>query len=96
MSCFGGTGGYFRLDSWIMANLVQLGTRRFCRQFLNRTNDPCGRSYDQMTQAARSGCANAAEGSAHRTKRQECRTDLLGMQGYPACTGVRELKREEK
>lgn len=26
MSMFGGTGGYFRLDSWILANIVQLGT----------------------------------------------------------------------
>ena len=68
---FGNTVGYFRLDSWILANIVQLGTQRFCRQFLNRTNDPCGRQYDQMTQAARSGCANIAEGSArHATSRE--------------------------
>lgn len=52
MSLFGGTGGYFWLDSWILANIVQLGTQRFCRRFLNRTNDPCGRQFDQMTQAA--------------------------------------------
>lgn len=71
MTMFGGTGGYFRLDSWILANVVQLGTQRFCRRFLNRTNDPCGRQYDQMTQAARSGCANVAEGSArHATSRE--------------------------
>jgi restriction system protein len=68
---FGGTGGYYRLDSWILANIVQLGTQKFCRLFLNRTNDPCGRQYDQMTQAARSGCANIAEGSArHATSRE--------------------------
>ncbi|MGI6495216.1 MAG: four helix bundle protein [Kiritimatiellia bacterium] len=71
MSMFGGTGGYFRLDSWILANIVQLGTQRFCKRFLNRTNDPCGRQYDQMTQAARSGCSNIAEGSArHATSRE--------------------------
>ena len=63
---FGGTGGYFWLDSWVLANIVQLGTQEFCRLFLNRTNDPCGRQFDQMTQAARSGCANLAEGSARR------------------------------
>lgn len=68
---FGGTGGYFRLDSWILANIVQLGTQDFCRQFLNRSNDPCGRQYDQMTQAARSGCANNAEGSARRATSRE-------------------------
>ena len=71
MSMFGGTGGYFRLDSWILANIVQLGTQRFCKRFLNRTNDPCGRQYDQMTQAARSGCANIAEGSARRATSKE-------------------------
>lgn len=64
-------GGYFRLDSWILANIVQLGTQRFCKRFLNRTNDPCGRQYDQMTQAARSGCANIAEGSARRATSRE-------------------------
>lgn len=63
---FGGTSGYFRLDSWILANIVQLGTQCYCRRFLNRRNDPCGRQFDQMTQAARSGCANIAEGSARR------------------------------
>ncbi len=68
---FGGTGGYFRLDSWILANIVQLGTQQFCRQFLNRRNDPCGRQFDQMTQAARSGCANTAEGSARRATSRE-------------------------
>lgn len=71
MSRFGGTGGYFWLDSWILANIIQLGTQRFCRLFLNRTNDPCGRQYDQMTQAARSGCANNAEGSARRATSKE-------------------------
>ena len=73
---FGGTVGYFRLDSWILANIVQLGTQRFCRQFLNRTNDPCGRQYDQMTQAARSGCANNAEGSARRATSRETEMKL--------------------
>ena len=73
---FGGTGGYFWLDSWILANVVQLGTQQFCRQFLNRTNDPCGRQYDQMTQAARSGCANNAEGSARRATSRETEMKL--------------------
>lgn len=64
----GGAGGYFLLDSWALANIVQLATLKFCDQFLNLKNDPCGRLYDQMTQAARSGVANIAEGSArHHT-----------------------------
>lgn len=73
---FKGTGGYFWLDSWVMANLVQLGTQRFCRQFLDRRNDPCGRQFDQMTQAARSGCANTAEGSARRSTSKETEMKL--------------------
>ncbi|MDT8389091.1 MAG: four helix bundle suffix domain-containing protein [Lentisphaeria bacterium] len=73
---FGGTGGYFWLDSWILGNIVQLGTQRFCRDFLNRRNDPCGRQYDQMTQAARSGCANTAEGSARRATSRETEMKL--------------------
>ncbi|MEI7900249.1 MAG: four helix bundle suffix domain-containing protein, partial [bacterium] len=68
---FGGTGGYFRLDSWVLANIVQLGTQHFCGRFLNRTNDPAGRQYDRMTQAARSGCANVAEGSARHATSKE-------------------------
>ena len=59
-----GASGYFKLDSWILANIVQLATQCFCKKFLSIQNDPCGRQYDQMTQAARSGTANIAEGSA--------------------------------
>ncbi|MCR4964065.1 MAG: four helix bundle suffix domain-containing protein [Bacteroidales bacterium] len=63
--------GYFWLDTWILANIIQLSTQNFCRQYLNRRNDPCGRQYDQMTQAARSGQANIAEGnSRHNTSRE--------------------------
>ncbi|MCK9156131.1 MAG: four helix bundle suffix domain-containing protein [Paludibacteraceae bacterium] len=40
-------------------------------KFLSFKNDPCGRQYDQMTQAARSGVANIAEGhSRHQTSRE--------------------------
>lgn len=62
---------YFWLDTWVMANVIQLATQDFCRRFLSRTHDPCGRQYDQMTQAARSGQANIAEGnSRHSTSRE--------------------------
>lgn len=65
------TAGYLYLDSWVMANIIQLSTQRFCLRFLNRNNDPCGRQYDQMTQAARSVTANIAEGAArHQTSRE--------------------------
>lgn len=73
---FGGTGGYFWLDSWVLANVVQLGTQEFCRSFPGRANDPCGRQFDQMSQAARSGCANIAEGSARRATSKETEMKL--------------------
>lgn len=63
--------GYYFLDVWIMANIIQLSTLEFCQRFLNKSNDPCGRQYDQMTQAARSVTANIAEGlSRHQTSRE--------------------------
>ena len=63
MNPFGKHGGYRKLDSFTIASIVQLGTWRFCGAFLNRRNDPAGRQFDQMTQAARSGRVNIAEGS---------------------------------
>ena len=63
--------GYYWLDTWILANVIQLATQDFCKTFLNLQNDPCGRQFDQMTQAARSCTANIAEGnSRHYTSRE--------------------------
>ena len=73
----GGFGGYYRLESWILAETITLATRAFCRKFLNRTNDPCGRLFDQMTQAARSGGRNIAEGSARHATSRETELKLL-------------------
>lgn len=65
------TSGYLYLDSWVLANILQLATQSFCHRFLNKSNDPCGRQFDQMTQAARSVAANIAEGAArHQTSRE--------------------------
>ena len=56
--------GYKRLDVYILMNIIQLETLVFCRRYLNyKTDDPCGRQFDQMTQAARSGVKNLTEGS---------------------------------
>ena len=66
-----GNFGYYWLDTWVMSNVIQLATQDFCRRYLNRSNDPCGRQYDQMTQAARSVPANIAEGnSRHDTSKE--------------------------
>ena len=52
-------GGYRKLKSFQIAELVYDVTVRFCDRFIN----PRSRTHDQMVQAARSGVQNIAEGS---------------------------------
>lgn len=40
---------FYWLDTWVLANVIQLATQDFCIRYLNHTNDPCGRLFDQMT-----------------------------------------------
>lgn len=68
--------GYYWLDTWVMANVIQLATQNFCTRFLNHTNDPCGRQYDQMTQAACSAPANIAEGNSRHSTSKETEMKL--------------------
>ena len=68
---FSSGGGYRWLDAWALANVIQLGTQKFCLRFLKQRIDPCGRLFDQMTQAARSGVANIAEGYGRRATSKE-------------------------
>jgi len=79
MSIFSKSGGYRKLHSYAFATIIQLGTLRFCSKFLNRTNDPCGRQYDQMTQAARSGRVNIAEGSERSATSKETEMKLTSV-----------------
>ena len=59
---------YFWLNAWVLANIIELATQRFCDRFVTYKIDPGHRLYDQMTQAARSIRANIAEGSGrHET-----------------------------
>ena len=59
---------YFWLNAWVLANIIELATQRFCDRFIDYKIDPGHRLYDQMTQAARSIRANIAEGSGrHET-----------------------------
>ena len=67
---------YFWLDTWVLANIIQLATQDFCKRYLNRSNDPCGRQYDQMTQAARSVPANIAEGNSRHSTSKETEMKL--------------------
>lgn len=73
---FDAAGGYRRLDSWIMASIVQLANYRFCDKYITRAIDPTGRQYDQMTQSARSGTVNIAEGSARSGTSKETEMKL--------------------
>lgn len=52
-------GGYRKLKSFQMAQLVYDVTVRFCDRYIDRRS----RTHDQMVQAARSGVQNIAEGS---------------------------------
>src|SRR5215475_2789965 len=52
-------GGYRKLKSFQIAQLVYDLTVRFCDRFIDKRS----RTHDQMVQAARSGVQNIAEGS---------------------------------
>lgn len=60
---FSSAPSYFWLNSWVLANIIELATQSFCQQFVDYKIDPGHRLFDQMTQAARSIRANIAEGS---------------------------------
>ena len=65
---FSAAPSYFWLNSWVLANIIELATQRFCDRYVDYKLDPGHRLYDQMTQAARSIRANIAEGSGrHET-----------------------------
>lgn len=68
---------YFWLNSWILANVLQLATQDFCDRFVDYRIDPGRRLYDQMVMAARSGVANIAEGSARHSTSIETEMRLL-------------------
>lgn len=68
---------YFWLNSWVLANIIQLATQSFCDRFVDYRIDPARRLYDQMVMAARSGVANIAEGSARHSTSLETEMRLL-------------------
>ncbi|MCH5346891.1 MAG: four helix bundle suffix domain-containing protein [Muribaculaceae bacterium] len=68
---------YFWLDSWVLANIIQLATQNFTSIFLDSRIDPGHRLKDQMDMAARSGVANIAEGSARHSTSIETEMRLL-------------------
>ena len=68
---------FYWLNSWIMANVIQLATQEFCDRFVDYRIDPGRRLYDQMVMAARCGVANIAEGSARHSTSIETEMRLL-------------------
>ncbi len=72
-------GAYRRLHSFTLATIIQTETWRFCHDFLTPRNDPKGRWFDQMTQVARSGRSNIAEGSENTLASKETELKLLGI-----------------
>ena len=78
--------GYKRLDVYILMNVIQLETLVFCRRYLNyKTDDPCGRQFDQMTQAARSGVKNLTEGSEREATSMQNVLKLLDVAKASLC-----------
>lgn len=68
---------YLWLNSWILANIIQLGTQSFCDRFIDYKLDPGRRLYDQMILAARCGVANIAEGTSRYSTSIETEMRLL-------------------
>jgi len=68
-------GGYRRLRSFQVAQLVYDGTVVFCERFVEKRSRTC----DQMVQAARSGVQNIAEGSMASATSKKTELKLTGV-----------------
>lgn len=82
---FKSSTGYKRLDLYVLANIIQLETLSFCRRHLSRDDDPCGRQFDQMAQAARSGVKNLTEGSERVATSMQTALKLLDVAKASLC-----------
>ena len=82
---FKNSTGYKRLDVYVLMNIIQLETLVFCRRFLSLENDPCGRQFDQMTQAARSGVKNLTEGSERQATSMQTTLKLIDVAKASLC-----------
>jgi four helix bundle suffix protein len=85
MDLFRKSAGYRYLDAFVLANIVELGTGHFCARFLGLKDDPAGRTYAQMTHAARSGCRNFAEGSERLMTSYATAIELLDVARASLC-----------
>ncbi|OGV63127.1 MAG: hypothetical protein A3K19_08350 [Lentisphaerae bacterium RIFOXYB12_FULL_65_16] len=85
MDLFRKSAGYRYMDAFVLANVVELGTGHFCNRHLDLRNDPGGRTFAQMTQAARSGCRNFAEGSERLMTSYATAIELLDVARASLC-----------
>ncbi len=79
-------GGYRRLKTFQLAELIYDVTARFCDQFVDRRS----RTHDQMVQAARSGQQNILEGSVDSGTSKKIEMKLTGI----AKGSLTELQRD--
>jgi restriction system protein len=79
-------GGYRKLLSYQMAEIIYDLTVMFCKKYL----DPKSRTNDQMIQAARSGVQNIAEGSQASGTSKKTELKLIGV----ARASLEELLRD--
>ncbi len=68
-------GGYRKLKTFQLAELIYDVTVRFCDKYIDRRS----RTHDQMVQAARSGPRNVAEGSADSGTSKKIELKLTGI-----------------
>jgi four helix bundle suffix protein len=68
-------GGYQKLVSYQMAEIVYDATVYFCNRYIDKRS----RTHDQMVQAARSGKQNIAEGSMVSGVSKETEIKLMGV-----------------
>ena len=68
-------GGYRSLKSYQMAEIIYDATVAFCERFIDKRS----RTVDQMTQAARSGKQNIAEGSMASATSKKTELKLIGV-----------------
>jgi four helix bundle suffix protein len=68
-------GGYQKLKSYQMSEIVYDATVKFCERFIDKRS----RTVDQMVQAARSGKQNIAEGSMASGTSKKTELKLVGV-----------------
>jgi four helix bundle suffix protein len=68
-------GGYRKLRSYQMAEIVYDGTVKYCNRFIDKRS----RTHDQMVQAARSGKQNIAEGCMASGTSTKIELKLIGI-----------------